>query len=144
MNPPLYAWRHNEFKRKFKNVFLKCWRCCLRQKLKLLRKSSSNTTFSTHSLPRNEAHAGNDENGLNTHSVEEVNHKLLKIPWKLYQWSTKFFTHFSVCKIIATLKLSSHGVNQPFEFSCRVNKNPIRYVCMFRSLDAQLCHVYLF
>ena len=93
-NPPLYAWRHNEFKRNFRNVFLKCWRCCLRQKLKLLRKSSSNKTFSTHSLPRNEAHAGNDENGQNTHSVEEVNRKLLKIPWKLYQWSPKLFTRF--------------------------------------------------
>ena len=76
VNPPLYAWRHNEFKRKFTKFFLKCWRCCLCQKLKVLRKSSSNKTFSTHSLPRNEAHAGSDENEQNTYSVEEVNHKL--------------------------------------------------------------------
>lgn len=53
VNPPLYAWRHNEFKREFRKIFLQFWRCFLCQKWEYLKKSLSNKTFSTSTLPRN-------------------------------------------------------------------------------------------
>ena len=50
VNPALYVWRHNEFKREFRKILLGCWRCCRRQEFN---KNSSNKTNSTLELPAN-------------------------------------------------------------------------------------------
>lgn len=50
VNPVLYAWRHNEFKREFKKIFLKCWRFCLCHKWQYLKSYSFNKTHSTSTL----------------------------------------------------------------------------------------------
>ena len=55
VNPALYAWRHKEFKREFKKILLKCWQCLSCQKWEYLKKTSSNKTNSTSTLPRNRA-----------------------------------------------------------------------------------------
>ncbi|KAL9954369.1 hypothetical protein ACROYT_G041894 [Oculina patagonica] len=46
VNPALYAYRHNEFKREFKKIFLKCWQFFSCQKWEYLKSSSSNKTYS--------------------------------------------------------------------------------------------------
>ncbi|KAL9954368.1 hypothetical protein ACROYT_G041893 [Oculina patagonica] len=47
VNPALYAYRHHEFKREFKKIFLKCWQFFSCQKWEYLKKYSSNRTCST-------------------------------------------------------------------------------------------------
>lgn len=53
VNPALYAWRHKEFKREFRKVLFRCWRCLKCQEWQYLKKTSSNKTNSTSVLPRN-------------------------------------------------------------------------------------------
>lgn len=61
VNPGLYAWRHKEFKREFRKIFLKCWRFLSCQKWKYLKKSSSNKTYSSSTLKRNGQELAEDE-----------------------------------------------------------------------------------
>ena len=50
VNPALYAYRHNEFKREFKKIFLKCWRLFSCQKWEYPSNVSSNKTYSNSTL----------------------------------------------------------------------------------------------
>ena len=77
VNPALYAWRHNEFKREFRKIFLKCWQLFSCQKWKYLKnwkKSSSNKTYSTSTLGQRKRELA-DKGG----SEWEENHPLKEI-----------------------------------------------------------------
>ena len=47
VNPALYVWRHNEFKREFWKILLGCWRCFKCHERQSLKKNSSNKSNST-------------------------------------------------------------------------------------------------
>ena len=55
VNPALYVWRHNEFKREFRKILLGCWRCLKCHERQSLKKNSSNKRNSTSVLSRNKA-----------------------------------------------------------------------------------------
>lgn len=60
VNPALYAWRHNEFKREFMKIFRMCWRFCLCHKWLHLKRYSFNKTLSTATLGSRNMELPND------------------------------------------------------------------------------------
>lgn len=60
VNPALYAWRHNEFKREFMKIFRQCWRICLCHKWVYLKRYSVNKTLSTTTLGSRNMELPND------------------------------------------------------------------------------------
>ena len=70
VNPALYVWRHNEFKREFRKILLGCWRCLKCQERRSLKKNSSNKSNSTSVLSRNKTSFERREEALRSEQRE--------------------------------------------------------------------------